>query len=273
MELAALGPWRWPSAGAAFGQSASPRDQQKRMVLVDLHLARLRHVPNGRKDPRGGSPRRTRGSCRSRPRRLLQQPLAGHLLGRAVQPAADDVTTSSTPRPKKSPLRPLLHAYAHDRWRSSRSWPRPRVGRGGNSPGLDQEPGVGLDVALDSQADGLSGTTTIKVTSQSSRAERRNLLVCAVLREDGVVTDIPSGENRGKSLVTPSPRGRQNTSSSSSTVSRPQSSGFRSRSSRPGNPGFRLAVFVQDKRTVIVHQAVDLPGKRERREGVCHFEG
>ena len=60
---------------------------------------------------------------------------------------------------------------------------------------------MAIDVALDLKSDGLSGTATIKVTSRSARAEKTPLLVCAVLREDGVVTDIPSGENAGKSLV------------------------------------------------------------------------
>ena len=66
---------------------------------------------------------------------------------------------------------------------------------------LAKKPAVGLDVALDLKGDGLSGTATIKVTSRSARAEKSPLLVCAVLREDGVVTDVPSGENAGKSLV------------------------------------------------------------------------
>ncbi len=66
---------------------------------------------------------------------------------------------------------------------------------------LAKKPAVGLDVTLDLKGDGLSGTATIKVTSRSARAEKSPLLVCAVLREDGVVTDIPSGENAGKSLV------------------------------------------------------------------------
>ena len=66
---------------------------------------------------------------------------------------------------------------------------------------LARKPAVGLAVSLDVKKDGLSGTATIKVTSQSPRAEKTPLLVCAVLREDGVVTDVRSGENKGKSLV------------------------------------------------------------------------
>ena len=66
---------------------------------------------------------------------------------------------------------------------------------------LARKPAVRLDVALDLKGDDLSGTATIKVTSRSLRAEQSPLLVCAVLREDGVVTAIPSGENKGRSLV------------------------------------------------------------------------
>ena len=59
-----------------------------------------------------------------------------------------------------------------------------------------KKPAVALDVTLDLKSDGLSGTATIKVTSRSARAEKSPLLVCAVLREDGVVTDIPVGRER-----------------------------------------------------------------------------
>jgi hypothetical protein len=47
----------------------------------------------------------------------------------------------------------------------------------------------------------LSGAVTIAVASRTEGAQNSPLLVCAVLREDGVVTDVMSGENRGKSLV------------------------------------------------------------------------
>ena len=91
-----------------------------------------------------------------------------------------------------------------------------------------KKPTVGLDVTLDLKGDGLSGTATVKVMSRSARVEKSPLLVCAVLREDGVVTDIPKGENAGKSLVAHSRRVRRNTSSSNSTASRRRRSGSRS---------------------------------------------
>ena len=125
---------------------------------------------------------------------------------------------------------------------------------------LTRKPAVQIDVALDLKGDGLSGTATIKVKSRSSRAEKSPLLICAVLREDGVVTDVPLGENAGKSLVARFPA-RQTKyefieldSKSTATQKFPfliEPTWNRQK--------LRLAVFVQDKRTGAVHQATDLP--------------
>ena len=93
---------------------------------------------------------------------------------------------------------------------------------------LTRKPAVQLDVALDLKDDGLSGTATIKVTSRSTRAERSPLLVCDVLREDGVVTDVPSGENAGKSLVGASRPDRRSTNSSNLMARRPRRKSSRS---------------------------------------------
>jgi hypothetical protein len=123
-----------------------------------------------------------------------------------------------------------------------------------------KKPAVGLDVALDIRGDGRSGTATIRVTSRSARAEKSPLLVCAVLREDGVITAIPSGENAGKSLVARFPA-RQTKyefielDGKSPATIRPQF-GIEPTWKREN---LRLAVFVQDKRTGVVHQAADLP--------------
>jgi hypothetical protein len=125
---------------------------------------------------------------------------------------------------------------------------------------LDRRPAVRLDVALDIPRDGLSGTATVRVASRSVQAEKSPLLICAVLREDRVVTDIPSGENAGKSLVARFPA-RQTKyefielDGQSTTTQR-----FRF-AIEPSwkQQKLRLAVFVQDKRTGVVHQATDLP--------------
>ena len=86
---------------------------------------------------------------------------------------------------------------------------------------LAKKPGVGLDVGLDLKSDGLSGAATIKVTSRSARAEKSPLLVCAVLRDDGVVTRIRRVRTQARRSSRGSPRGRQSTRSSNSTASRP----------------------------------------------------
>jgi hypothetical protein len=125
---------------------------------------------------------------------------------------------------------------------------------------LAKKPRVGLDVALKLDGDGLSGTATIKVTSRSTRAERSPLLVCAVLREDGVVTHIRSGENAGRSLVARFPARQTKYAFIELDGKMPATQKFSFELNRDWmRPNLRLAVFVQEKRTGIVHQAVDLP--------------
>ena len=125
---------------------------------------------------------------------------------------------------------------------------------------LARKPAVGLDVALDLKSDGLSGTATIKVTSRSARAEKSPLLVCAVLREDGVVTDVPSGENAGKSLVARFPARQTKYEFIELDGKSPATQRFPFVIEPTWNrQNLRLAVFVQDKRTGVVHQAADLP--------------
>ncbi len=125
---------------------------------------------------------------------------------------------------------------------------------------LARKPAVRLDVSLDVKGDALSGTATIKVTSRSTRAEKSPLLICAVLREDGVVTAVPSGENAGKSLVVRFPARK----TKYETIELDGKTPVTQRFSFEIEPAWkrqklRLAVFVQDKRTGVVHQAADVP--------------
>ena len=125
---------------------------------------------------------------------------------------------------------------------------------------LTRKPGVQIDVALDLKADALSGTATIKVTSRSTQAERSPILICAVLREDGVVTNVPSGENAGKALIARFPARQTKYEfielDGKSTVTQKFPFVIEPTWNRQK---LRLAVFVQDKRTGAVHQATDLP--------------
>jgi hypothetical protein len=125
---------------------------------------------------------------------------------------------------------------------------------------LARRPAVALDVALDLPEGGLVGTATIKVTSRSAAAEKAPLLVCAVLREDGVVTDVPSGENAGKSLVARFPARQTKYDFIELDGKSPATERFRFAIKPAWNrQNLRLAVFVQDKRTGVIHQATDLP--------------
>ncbi|APW61898.1 DUF1223 domain-containing protein [Paludisphaera borealis] len=125
---------------------------------------------------------------------------------------------------------------------------------------LAKKPGVGLDVALDVKPDGLTGMAAITVSSRSTRVEKTPLLVCAVLREDGVTTNVPSGENAGKSLVARYPArltkyefieldGKSPATQRFPLIIEPSWK----------REKLRLAVFVQDKKTGVVHQAADFP--------------
>ena len=125
---------------------------------------------------------------------------------------------------------------------------------------LAKKPTVGLDVVLDVKDDGLSGTAKIEVTSRSPRAENTPLLVCAVLREDGVITHIATGENAGKSLVARFPARQTKYDFIELDGKAPATKKF----AFVIDPTWKrralaMAVFVQDKRTGVVHEATDLP--------------
>ena len=125
---------------------------------------------------------------------------------------------------------------------------------------LVRKPAVRLDVSLDVKGDALSGTATIKVTSRSTRAEKSPLLICAVLREDGVVTAVPSGENAGKSLVARFPARKTKYETIELDGKTPVTQRFSFEIEPAWNrQKLRLAIFVQDKRTGVVHQAADVP--------------
>jgi Protein of unknown function (DUF1223) len=110
------------------------------------------------------------------------------------------------------------------------------------------------------KGDGLSGMAKVKVTSRSTRAEKSPLLVCAVLREGSMVTDIPSGENAGKSLVARFPARQTKYEFIELDSKMPSTERFQFVIEPTWNrKNLRLAVFVQDKRTGVVHLATDLP--------------
>jgi hypothetical protein len=133
---------------------------------------------------------------------------------------------------------------------------------------LSRKPAVSLDTTLDHKSDGLAATAEIKVTSRSAQAEKTPLLVCAVLREDNVVTKVGSGENAGKTLVARFPARETKYDFIELDGSSPATKRF-SFSIEPGwkRQNLRLAVFVQNKRTGAVYQAADVPWQSDRPAG------
>lgn len=120
-------------------------------------------------------------------------------------------------------------------------------------------PAVSLDVRLDVAADGLSGTASLRVARRSDRLGDSPLLVCAVLREDRVVTEVRSGENAGKSLIARFPARRTEHDSVELKGREPTTRDFKLTVDPSWDRSkLRLACFVQDRRTAIVHQAVDV---------------
>jgi hypothetical protein len=135
---------------------------------------------------------------------------------------------------------------------------------------MGRKPAVSLDIKLDQKSNGLAGTAEIKVTSRSAQTEKTPLLVCAVLREDKVVTAIASGENAGKSLVARFPA-RQ---TKYDFIELDGKSTAIQRFTFAIDPGWnqqklRLAVFVQNKQTGAVYQAADLPWQSDRPVGTA----
>jgi hypothetical protein len=130
---------------------------------------------------------------------------------------------------------------------------------------LSRKPGVSLATKLELKSNGLAGTAEIKVTSRSVEAEKAPLLVCAVLREDKVITDIASGENGGKSLVARFPARQTKYDFIELDGKTPVTKRF-AFSIGPGwnSQNLRLAVFVQNKRTGAVYQAADVPWRTEQ---------
>jgi hypothetical protein len=133
---------------------------------------------------------------------------------------------------------------------------------------LSRKPAVSLTAKLDLKSDGRGGTAEIKITSRSVQAKKTPLLVCAVLREDKVVTEIASGENGGKSLVARFPARQTKYNFIELDGNTPVTQRF-DFSVLPGwnSQNLRLAIFVQNKQTGVVYQATDIPWQSERPAG------
>jgi hypothetical protein len=247
---------------AFIGQGASGQDEPKRVVLVELYTSQgCDMCPTAEK---------ILGSLAEKERRIV--PIAFHVdyFNKPWKDVFSDPLYSQRQmtynqlytRPKNPDYglyyTPMLMIDGID----SVNGRDPAAAEAAIREALARKPAVGLKVALDVKGDGLSGTATIKVTSRSPRVEKSPLLVCAVLREDGVITDIPSGENKGKSLVARFPARQTKYEFIELDGKSPSTQRFPLEIAPTWKrENLRLAVFVQDKRTGAVHQAIDLPWK------------
>jgi len=126
-----------------------------------------------------------------------------------------------------------------------------------------KKPAATVDARLALKGDGRSGKVSIAVSSASARVLGRELLVCAVLREDGLVTEVERGENAGKSLVASHPARLTRFGFVTLKAGEKASLDLDLELPSDADPArTRLAVFVQDKTTAVVNQAVDLPWGR-----------
>ena len=249
--MTALGPYRPASAGE--------RDEPKRMVLVELYTSQgCDMCPAAEK---------ILGALAERETRIV--PIAFHV--DYFNDPWKDVFSDPLYSQRQMVYNQLYHKPKNQEYglyytpmlmidgSQSLNGRDPASAQAAIRQALAKKPAVGLDVALDIRSDGGSGTATIKVTSRSSGAEKSPLLLCAVLREDGVVTDIPSGENAGKALVARFPARLTKYEFIELEGKSPITKRF-SFKIEPDwkRQNLRLAVFVQDKRTGVIHQATDL---------------
>ncbi|WP_406694897.1 DUF1223 domain-containing protein [Singulisphaera sp. Ch08] len=130
---------------------------------------------------------------------------------------------------------------------------------------LTRKPQVALQTSLQLANDTRTGKLGIKVVPRTAVVRDRELLVCAVLREDGVVTEVESGENAKKTLTArfPARATKFEFITFKDEAAKALSFTFE-RDSSWNVEKLGLAVFVQDKATGIVYQAADMPWRTER---------
>src|SRR4051812_5754312 len=131
---------------------------------------------------------------------------------------------------------------------------------------LARKPQVAIGTALTLDKAKSAGTLQVRVSARSALVQGRPLLVCAVLREDGVVTRVESGENARKALKARFPaRTTRYEYVELAEKDKPRTLDFAFRlepswdAARAG-----LVVFVQDKATGVIYQAAEVPWRASR---------
>jgi hypothetical protein len=124
----------------------------------------------------------------------------------------------------------------------------------------EKKPRVALQAQRVTAKDGRSGEATVTVAPRFRTVEDAELLVCAVLRDDRVVTHVDSGENARKTLTARYPV----------LATRFQYIRLRGVAEATVKFSFQLnhawnadrldlVIFAQDRKTGLVHQAMVLP--------------
>lgn len=128
-----------------------------------------------------------------------------------------------------------------------------------------RKPQLSLDARLEPKDDRNSSKLRISLTPRSSRLYGRELLVCAVLTDDRVVTDVGSGENANKSLTARYPA--RSTQYEFIKLDGPKELSFPFRIDPSwSSDRLAIAIFAQDRKSGEVHQSSLVPwqpaGKR-----------
>ncbi len=121
-----------------------------------------------------------------------------------------------------------------------------------------QKPEVTLEADLTDD-----GRLTVTLTPNGDRLDGRRVLVTAVVRDDEVITRVPSGENGGKTLVNRHPARTYQTRGFDVDGSAAELF----RIDFDADPEWkadtlRVAVFAQDANTGEIYQALDIPWRR-----------
>jgi hypothetical protein len=117
-------------------------------------------------------------------------------------------------------------------------------------------PGVSIETELKRAADGKSVKLTTKVTSKSAKVTGKDQLLCAVLREDKVATEVKSGENADKKLDNRFPARKLLFEIVKLEARSPVEKSFDFAVDPSWNAAkLSLVVFVQDRKTGEIHQA------------------
>ena len=121
-----------------------------------------------------------------------------------------------------------------------------------------QAPAVGIDLSLDGS--GPRKTVAVQLQTRTAEVAGRDLLIAVALTQNRVSTDVPSGENAGKTLVEYHVVRKLDHKFTKLTRSEPKTLTFSLNLPPNADPAdFRVVAFAQDRNNGQVHQADDLP--------------